>query len=111
MSERPQKFNLTGRKVTAPIAAFTMAILLFTYTRTSIKAAKRNAQAHREADGGQINWHNESLRRHGKLEPPVEQNTVTQLAGIAKENTSGRSGGETEAEKIIREKVAGKGKN
>ncbi|EHK97984.1 hypothetical protein M7I_6216 [Glarea lozoyensis 74030] len=55
MAQPNSKFNLTGRKVTAPIAAFTMAILLFVYARTSIQAAKRNAQRHREADGGQIN--------------------------------------------------------
>jgi hypothetical protein len=52
----------------APLAAFTMAGLLFVYARTSIRAAKLNAQKHREADGGQINWHKESMRRHGTLE-------------------------------------------
>lgn len=62
-----------------------MAGILFVYTRTSIQAAKRNAQQHRDADGGQINWHNESLRRHGRLERPVEQESVRQLAGIARE--------------------------
>lgn len=52
----------------APAAAFTMACLLFFYSRTSIQAARLNAQRHREADGGQISWRNESLRRHGQLE-------------------------------------------
>jgi hypothetical protein len=52
----------------APLAALTMAGLLFVYTRTSIRAAKLNAQRHREADGGQISWHKESLRRHGQLD-------------------------------------------
>ncbi|KAF3034202.1 hypothetical protein E8E11_003245 [Didymella keratinophila] len=52
----------------APLAAITMAGLLFVYARTSIRAAKLNAQKHREADGGQISWHKESLRRHGQLE-------------------------------------------
>lgn len=52
----------------APLAAFTMAGLLFVYARTSIRAAKLNAQKHREADGGQISWHKESMRRHGTLE-------------------------------------------
>ncbi|KZF25669.1 hypothetical protein L228DRAFT_259062 [Xylona heveae TC161] len=56
-----------------------MACLLFVYARTSIQAAKRNAQRHREADGGQINWRNESLRRHGVLEPPEDQGVVHQL--------------------------------
>lgn len=45
-----------------------MAGLLFVYARTSIRAAKLNAQKHREADGGQISWHKESMRRHGRLE-------------------------------------------
>ncbi|TVY51320.1 hypothetical protein LCER1_G006239, partial [Lachnellula cervina] len=50
-----------------------MATILFVYARLSIQAAKRNAHLHREADGGQISWHNESLRRHGKLDAPEEQ--------------------------------------
>jgi hypothetical protein len=75
----PQKFNITSRKITAPLAAFVMASILFVYTRTSIQAAKRNAQKHREADGGQISWRNESLRRHGVLEPPEDQDAVRQL--------------------------------
>jgi hypothetical protein len=45
-----------------------MALLLFFYSRTSIQAARLNAQKHREADGGQISWRNESLRRHGARE-------------------------------------------
>jgi len=45
-----------------------MACLLFIYSRTSIHAARLNAQKHREADGGQLNWRNESLRRHGQLD-------------------------------------------
>lgn len=52
----------------APLAALTMAGLLFVYARTSIRAAKLNAQKHREADGGQISWHKESLRRHGQMD-------------------------------------------
>ena len=52
----------------APLAAVTMAGLLFIYARTSIRAAKLNAQKHREADGGQISWHKESMRRHGQME-------------------------------------------
>ncbi|PSN63965.1 hypothetical protein BS50DRAFT_93763 [Corynespora cassiicola Philippines] len=59
---------INGRTVMAPLAALTMAGLLFVYARTSIRAAKLNAQKHREADGGQISWHKESMRRHGQLE-------------------------------------------
>jgi len=107
----PPKYNLNGRKLTAPLAAATMAVLLFVYTRTSIRAAKQNAQKHRQADGGQINWHNESLRRHGQLEPPEEQNAVKQLAGIAKDNLDGFKGKEgskrsAEAEEKLRERAA-----
>ncbi|KAF2847951.1 hypothetical protein T440DRAFT_470542 [Plenodomus tracheiphilus IPT5] len=59
---------INGRTIMAPLAALTMAGILFVYARTSIRAAKLNAQKHREADGGQISWHKESLRRHGQLE-------------------------------------------
>lgn len=45
-----------------------MAIILYTYSVTSIRAAKRNAKLHREADGGQLDMRRESLRRHGVLE-------------------------------------------
>jgi hypothetical protein len=87
-----------------------MATLLFVYSRTSIRAAKRNAQKHREADGGQINWHNESLRRHGKLGPPEKQGTVAQLVGLAGEKELGVEGagvseGDTDGERRIRERA------
>jgi hypothetical protein len=64
----------------APLAALTMAGLLFVYTRTSIRAAKLNAQKHREADGGQISWHKESLRRHGQLERLDNDNSTLKEA-------------------------------
>ena len=44
-----------------------MACLLYTYSVTSIRAAKRNAKLHREADGRQLDMRRESLRRHGVL--------------------------------------------
>lgn len=95
-----------------------MASILFVYARTSIQAAKRNAQKHREADGGQINWHNESLRRHGQLESPEKQGTVSQLLGEVRGRKDVKEGtkagkeitpiagiiGETEAEKKVRER-------
>ncbi|KAI4867314.1 hypothetical protein F4820DRAFT_413817 [Hypoxylon rubiginosum] len=40
--------NITPRTIMAPAAAFTMACILFTYTRTSMREAKRNAQHERE---------------------------------------------------------------
>lgn len=45
-----------------------MAGVLYTYAVTSVRAAKRNAQLHREADGGQVDMRKESLRRHGVLD-------------------------------------------
>lgn len=104
--------------IVAPLAAFTMATILFVYSRTSIQAAKRNAQRHREADGGQINWHNESLRRHGVLESPVKEGTVGELVGTLQAPREGRRKrkdeepkviAETEAEKVLRERT-GKGR-
>ncbi|KAH8596508.1 hypothetical protein B0O99DRAFT_620610 [Bisporella sp. PMI_857] len=98
----PPKFNLNSRTIQAPLAAFCMASILFVYARTSIQAAKKNAQQHREADGGQINWYNESLRRHGQLEAPVEQQSIKQLAGLASQKNV-TAGGETLEERKIRE--------
>ena len=67
-----------------------MAGLLYVYTSSSIRAAKRNAQLHREADGGQINWQKENLRRHGVIDAPGEgRGTVTQLTGELKEQMKG----------------------
>ncbi|KAI9811650.1 MAG: hypothetical protein M1827_005399 [Pycnora praestabilis] len=93
--------------VTAPIAAFTMAGLLFIYSRTSIQAAKRNAQRHRESDGGQISWRNESLRRHGHLERPEDQEPIRQWALGAKGKVEGVVGrgqgsGRSEEEERLR---------
>lgn len=63
----PFSRRVNSRTLLAPAAAFTMALLLFVYTRTSIRAAKENAQRHRNADsGGQgLDLLNESRRRHG----------------------------------------------
>lgn len=94
--------------ITAPLAAFCMASLLFVYARTSISAAKRNAQRHRDADGGQINWRNESLRRHGALERPEEQDTVGELLRGRKEDVRAGPVPGTEDDRI-RER-AGKGR-
>ena len=70
----PRQRNLvvqdTLRGYKAPILAVVLGGLLYVYGYTSIQAAKRNAQRHREADGGNINWGNESHRRHGKLDVP-----------------------------------------
>lgn len=75
----------------APVAAFTMACILFVYARTSIRAAKENAQRHRDADGGEgLSLLNEHRRRHGfdkKLER--QGGTVSQLAAEAREQLMG----------------------
>lgn len=64
----PRLISNQDQKATAPIAALVMAGILYTYSVTSIRAAKRNAQLHREADGGQVDMRRESLRRHGVLD-------------------------------------------
>ncbi|KAL9006430.1 MAG: hypothetical protein Q9188_000835 [Gyalolechia gomerana] len=58
------------RGLTTVIGAFTVTVLFFLYSRSSVQAAKRDAARHRAADGGQISWRNESLRRHGTMERP-----------------------------------------
>ncbi|MCJ1308439.1 hypothetical protein MMC25_002092 [Agyrium rufum] len=60
--------RFSSRHVTTPVAAFTMAVVLLAYTRYSIRSAKRNATQTRQADGGQLSWKNEDLRRHGQME-------------------------------------------
>ncbi|KAI5809537.1 hypothetical protein DFH27DRAFT_535292 [Peziza echinospora] len=62
--------KLNGKNLMMPMAAFTMAGILFVYTRLSIRSAKMNAARHREADGGQISWQKQSMRQHGQLESP-----------------------------------------
>ena len=76
-------FGLPIRKVYGPFVAFTMTGMLYVYSRSSIQAAKRNAARHREADGGQISWQNENLRRHGKLERPAEEGFVKEVLKTA----------------------------
>lgn len=64
---RGSRPGLNSRTIMAPAAAFTMACLLFVYTRTSIRAAKVNAQRHRDSDSGGegLDLLKESRRRHG----------------------------------------------
>ncbi|KAG8622863.1 hypothetical protein KVT40_009374 [Elsinoe batatas] len=83
----PTNRRFNSRQIVAPAAAFTMACILFVYARTSIRAAKENAQRHRQVDsGGQgLDLLNESRRRHGRIEKLEEGGTVKQLAKGAKE--------------------------
>jgi len=76
----------------APLTAFTMACLLFVYTRTSIRAAKANAQRHREVDSGGegLSLLNESRRRHGKMEKLDGASTVSEIAAGAREQFLGK---------------------
>ncbi|KAL9134178.1 MAG: hypothetical protein Q9175_004645 [Cornicularia normoerica] len=87
LSEIQLSRTFNGRTLLAPIVAFTMAGLLFVYTRSSIHAAKRNAERHRAADGGQISWYNESQRRHGALEKPEELDLTKQLVADRQDKT------------------------
>ncbi|MCJ1469894.1 hypothetical protein MMC07_008538 [Pseudocyphellaria aurata] len=102
-----KKFNINSQTVVGPIAAFTMAGLLFVYSRTSIKAAKRNAERHRSADGGQISWRNENLRRHGMLKRPEDDVSLGHLVREANDRVdSGVRRGQPrlEADEILRAK-------
>lgn len=69
-----------------------MAGILYTYSVTSIRAAKRNAKLHREADGGQLDMRRESLRRHGVLDKVEGTGDIALLRGaradIKEENKS-----------------------
>lgn len=102
-----KNFNINSRTVIGPIAAFTMAGLLFIYSRTSIKAAKRNAERHRSADGGQISWRNENLRRHGMLKRPEDDASLGQLVRGANDQVSnavGKGQARLEGDAILRAK-------
>lgn len=80
-----------SRTLVAPAAAATMALLLFVYARTSIRAAKANAQRHRDADSGGegLSLLNESRRRHGVDRKLEDGGVVRQLAGEVKREWSG----------------------
>ncbi|KAL9108643.1 MAG: hypothetical protein Q9227_006589 [Pyrenula ochraceoflavens] len=76
---------MTAQTITAPIGAAVMAVILYTYSVASIRAAKRNAQLHREADGGQVDMRKESLRRHGVMDR-VEGTSSFQLLRASRKN-------------------------
>lgn len=57
------KFN--ARTLTAPIAAFTMACIVFAYTRSSIHSAKMSVSERRRQDGGAVDLRREGLRQRG----------------------------------------------
>ena len=100
--------KINSRTLTAPLVAFTMAGLLYVYSRSSIRAAKRNAERHRMADGGQISWKNENQRRHGKLEPPENQDTLRQLlfgTEAKVEKALGKGEGRSSEELKLRQRV------
>lgn len=88
-----------------PLAAATMALILLVYTRTSIGAAKVNARIHREADGGQISWRNESLRQHGQMDRPKEKKGI--LAEAIDKASTGRQTPREDGGKEIAREVGG----
>ena len=99
--------RFTSRTLTAPIVAVTMAGMLFVYSRTSIKAAKRHAERHRMADGGQISWQNENQRRHGKLERPEDSDTLTKLVLGTEEKIEqalGKGQGKNQTKEALKER-------
>jgi hypothetical protein len=90
--KRPFPRTVNSRTIVAPVAAFTMACILFVYARTSIRAAKANAQRHRDADSGGegLSLMNEHRRRHGLDKRLDEKGTVGSLASEAKAQLMGR---------------------
>jgi hypothetical protein len=71
-----------------------MACLLFVYTRTSIRAAKANAQRHRNADSGGegLDLLAESRRRHGRAEKLDQSGgTLSEIVQGAREQFLGPS--------------------
>jgi hypothetical protein len=93
-----------------------MASILFVYAKTSISAAKRNAQRHREADGGEISWLNESRRRHGIEERVDGGGVVKELLSGGKDDgvkkTAGSVATWSEEEETIRRRArSGRGRD
>ncbi|KAI4228969.1 MAG: hypothetical protein L6R36_001206 [Xanthoria steineri] len=82
---------INPRTLTTAIVAFTTTALLFIYSRTSIRSAKRDAARHRAADGGQFNWRNESLRKHGALDRPEGPNLMGALFSSRKQKDNNRA--------------------
>jgi hypothetical protein len=80
-----------------------MAILLYTYSVTSIRAAKVNAQRHREADGGQLNMRNEMYRQRGWIDRPSSDRPSSDreliLAGLKGDKGDGKGKGKGEGAK------------
>lgn len=92
--------------LTAPFAAVVMAGLLYTYSVTSIRAAKLNAQRHREADGGQLDMRKESLRRHGRLEKVDGTRDLELMMGAGKYKGNDASSGGSKAMELGEEPTA-----
>lgn len=81
---------INPRTSTTAIVAFTTTGLLFIYSRTSIRSAKRDAARHRAADGGQFSWRNESLRKHGALDRPEGPTLMGALFSSSKKKDDNR---------------------
>src|ERR1700761_2359397 len=100
--KRPIPRSINSRTIVAPVAAFTMACLLFVYARTSIRAAKANAKRHSDADSGGegLSLLRESRRRHGG-EKKLDRggNTIAELASEAKVQVFGEKKREKSVER------------
>ncbi|AEO57068.1 hypothetical protein MYCTH_2302818, partial [Thermothelomyces thermophilus ATCC 42464] len=55
--------NINPRTIMAPVAAFTMAGVLFLYTRSSIRAARSNAKSRREDERFRRQQHQQHQQR------------------------------------------------
>lgn len=87
-----------------------MAGLLYTYSVTSIRAAKRNAQLHREADGGQLDMRRESLRRHGALEKVPQTSGLDLFRDVRGGRTEEARKAKEETERSMGQSDVGQGK-
>ncbi|KAL1296844.1 hypothetical protein AAFC00_004467 [Neodothiora populina] len=103
--------RVNSRTLLAPAAAFTMAMILFVYTRTSIRAAKANAQRHRDADsGGQgLDLYNESRRRHGLADQVRDDKKYGAVGELASEARAQLLGKQSESEERRKEIASGRG--
>ncbi|KAL8648657.1 MAG: hypothetical protein Q9210_004857 [Variospora velana] len=72
------------RGLTTAVGAVTVIALFFVYSRLATQVAKRDAAKYRANDGGQLNWRNESLRRHGVMERPESPSIVGALFSSTK---------------------------
>ncbi|KAF2278079.1 uncharacterized protein EI97DRAFT_466170 [Westerdykella ornata] len=103
-----------GRNLIVPGSVVILAGLFYVYSRTAVLAAKLNAKKHREADGGQISWSNQSLRNHGQRASVADDMANLREALMGNKTGSGAASAGSRADRHRDEeqlrKLMGKGK-